>query len=146
MVIVAVASRGVTEVARHRRGEPYGYVISQEHKDPTHPSGPLIRHPIATNPAEAAFLGISADAAAWLGRAAGQGAARISSSMEMLVAADPACAKRAVARSLALDDFRYATVSALLARAKRVPEEPGVAEAASLGGSTKPYAKLSGVS
>ena len=47
VVIVAQdsASGYVTEIARHRRGAPFSYVIDKAHKAADHPSGPLVRRP-----------------------------------------------------------------------------------------------------
>jgi hypothetical protein len=70
VVIVSATKYDVKEVARHKRGKPYGYVISDTHKDPKHPNGPLLRHPIPTNKTEAKFLAISPTACVWLENAA----------------------------------------------------------------------------
>ncbi len=142
VVIVALEREGAIEIARHQRGEPYGYVISPEHKDPSHPSGPLARRPVPTNPTEAKFLGLSDFAATWLERAAGRGTPKIADTIGILAKAEPIRASGAISESLALDDFGHATIKALLARAKQAT--PAVAK--SLGNGTSPYAKLRPVS
>src|SRR5690606_7660431 len=53
IVAVHVAGRGVTEVARHRRGTPGSPVIDDSHYPPR-PDGPLARQPKATKIGRAA--------------------------------------------------------------------------------------------
>ena len=144
VVIVAIQDNKVIEVARHKRGEPYGYVISDQHKDPSHPSGPLLRHLVAASEDEAKFLSIAPVASTWLTRAASLGTDRIPRSIKMFLAVDPLQARWAMETSLSIDEFNTATVSDLLGKAKRTV--PSRAEPASLGGSTQPYAKLQGSS
>ncbi|MEX6430272.1 hypothetical protein [Ferrimicrobium acidiphilum] len=48
--------------------------------------------------------------------------------------------------SLALGDFSYTTMKALLAKAHQVTPAPAAREVESLGNSTLPYAKLKAVS
>ncbi|KJE76235.1 Mu transposase domain-containing protein [Ferrimicrobium acidiphilum] len=146
VVIVTVTGSGVTEVARHKRGEPYGYVISDKHKDPSHPSGPLVRHPIPTNETEGKFLGITTEAGTWLERAASLGTKKIPDTIGVLVLAETQIAKNAITESLALGDFGYTTMNALLAKTQQVTPAPAAREVESLGSSTLPYAKLKAVS
>ncbi|WP_298445801.1 hypothetical protein [Ferrimicrobium sp.] len=142
VVIVTVAGERVTEVARHKRGDPYGYVISDQHKDPSHPSGPLVRRPIPTSATEATFLAISAVAATWLEHAANVGADRIPGSLEMFLTVEPKHAIWAMEASLRVKEFDTAVISALLLKAKRLETKPVKPGPTSLGGSTKPYAQL----
>jgi hypothetical protein len=146
VVIVTVTGSGVTEVARHKRGEPYGYVISDEHKDSSHPSGPLVRHPIPTNETEGKFLGITTEAGTWLERAASLGTKKIPDTMGLMVGASSQSACAAIVESLALGDFSYTTMKALLAKAQQATPPPAAREVESLGSSTSPYAKLKAVS
>lgn len=76
VVAVHVAGRGVTEVARHRRGTPGNPVIDDAHYPPR-PDGALARQPRATNTAEAEFLGIGEGARSWLVEAAAAGTSRV---------------------------------------------------------------------
>ena len=76
VVAVHVAGRGVTEVARHRRGTPGSPVIDNAHYPPR-PDGPLARQPKATNAAEAEFLAIGEGARSWLVEAAAAGTSRV---------------------------------------------------------------------
>ena len=144
VVIVTVARERVTEVARHKRGEPYAYVISDQHKDLSHPSGPLVRHPIPTSMLEAKFLAISPIASTWLERAANVGPDRIPGSIEMFTTVEPNDAIWAMEASLRVKEFDAAVISALLFKAKRIraktKTEP--AQPTSQGSSTQPYAKL----
>ena len=146
VVIVTVTGSGVTEVARHKRGEPYGYVISDQHKNPSHPSGPLLRHPIPTNETEGKFLSIIAEAGTWLERAGALGTKRIPDTISLMVKASSERAGAAIVESLALGDFSYTTMKALLAKAHQVTPAPAAREVESLGNSTLPYAKLKAVS
>ena len=140
VVIVTVTGSGVTEVARHKRGEPYGYVISDQHKNPSHPSGPLVRHPIPTNETEGKFLSITAEAGTWLERAGALGTKRIPDTISLMVKASSERAGAAIVESLALGDFSYTTMKALLAKAQQVTPPPKAREVESLGSSTLPYA------
>lgn len=146
VVIVAVAKEGVVEVARHQRGEPYGYVISDEHKDPNHPSGPLTRRPTPTNETEAKFLGLSTEAATFLERAAALGTKGITQSITALTLANDEVAKDVVDMCLELGDFSYSSVKALLDKGKVTKESSSISEIPSLGDGTSPYAKLKAVS
>lgn len=76
VVAVHVAGRGVTEVARHRRGTPGSPVIDDAHYPPR-PEGPLARQPKATNAAETEFLAIGEGARSWLVEAAAAGTSRV---------------------------------------------------------------------
>ena len=76
VVAVHVAGRGVTEVARHRRGTPGSPVIDDTHYPPR-PDGPLARQPKATNAAETEFLAIGEGARSWLVEAAAAGTSRV---------------------------------------------------------------------
>ncbi len=140
VVIVTVTGSGVTEVARHKRGEPYGYVISDKHKDPSHPSGPLVRHPIPTNETEGKFLGITTEAGTWLERAASLGTKKIPDTMGLMVKASSQSACAAIVESLAIGDFSYTTMKALLAKAQQVTPAPKAREVESLGCDTKELA------
>ena len=68
--------RGAVEVARHRLSTPGKPQISEEHYPPR-PPGALARQPRASNPEEAAFLGIGEEAHRWLVVAAAGGTARV---------------------------------------------------------------------
>jgi len=76
VVAVHVAGRGVTEVARHRRGTPGSPVVDDAHY-PSRPDGPLARQPKATNAAETEFLAIGEGARSWLVEAAAAGTSRV---------------------------------------------------------------------
>ncbi len=76
VVAVHVAGRGVTEVARHRRGTPGSPMIDHAHYPPR-PDGPLARQPKATNAAETEFLAIGEGAHSWLVEAAAAGTSRV---------------------------------------------------------------------
>lgn len=76
VVAVHVAGRGVTEVARHRRGTPGSPVIDDAHYPPR-PDGPLARQPKPTNAAETEFLAIGEGARSWLVEAAAAGTSRV---------------------------------------------------------------------
>ena len=121
-------------------------VISDKHKDPSHPSGPLVRHPIPTNETEGKFLGITTEAGTWLERAASLGTKKIPDTMGLMVKASSQSACAAIVESLAIGDFSYTTMKALLAKAQQVTPAPKAREVESLGSSTLPYAKLKAVS
>ena len=121
VVIVAQASPGgyVAEIARHKSGAPFSYVIDQVHKAADHPSGPLVRSPIPTNHSQAKFLAISSDASSWLVSACGVGADGIESSIETLSSTvDREMAHLVITESLRLSSFNYSTVKDLIAVAK----------------------------
>jgi hypothetical protein len=75
MVITHVGPGGAVEVARHEHTTPGNPRHLDEHFGPT-PEGPLHRIPRATNNDEAAFLGLGAGAALWLGAVGEAGVAR----------------------------------------------------------------------
>ena len=146
VVVTATSESAVVEVARHQRGEPYEYVISDKHKDSNHPSGPLLRRPVPTNEREAKFLGISSEAAVWLENAASRGTKGITESITALTLADKGVANRVIAQCLELDDFAYDKVKALIDKGKEVKESERDSEVEYLGSGTSPYAKLKAVS
>jgi hypothetical protein len=146
VVIVSATSTTVSEVARHKRGEPYGYVISDDHKDPSHPSGPLMRHPVATNDKEARFLAIAPVASTWLERAANMGAKGIRSSISSLLSANPRHAELVMDTSLYANEFANEFIVKLLCNEQRMADLPYKISPASIGGSTAPYAQLLEVS
>jgi transposase len=84
VVVHHQAGRGAREVARHRLSTPGVPRIDEAHYPPR-PAGALARTPRATNPEEAAFLGIGPGAAEWLVEAAAIGAHRIKSKMREAV-------------------------------------------------------------
>jgi hypothetical protein len=146
VVIVSATKYDVKEVARHKRGKPYGYVISDTHKDPKHPNGPLLRHPIPTNKTEAKFLAISPTACVWLENAARIGAKGIKSSISSLVLADPKVAKSVIEESLYTSEFDKEFIIKLLDGKKKNIHQTSDIVPVSIGGSTGCYGKLLEVS
>jgi transposase len=80
LVVVHLAGRGATEVARHPLSTPGHPMIDDAHYPPK-PAGPLGREPKATNPAETAFLGLGDGARVWLIEAGAAGASRVKAKM-----------------------------------------------------------------
>lgn len=80
LVVVHLAGRGATEVARHQLSTPGNPSIDDAHYPPR-PAGPLNRTPKATNPAEHAFLALGDGARTWLIEAGASGAARVKAKM-----------------------------------------------------------------
>ena len=122
IVIVAQDKAGgyVSEIARHRRGEAFSYVIDDAHKEKDHPSGPLTRMPIPTNEIQAKFLSITPDASQWLIRACNSGASGIESSIADLVRyADKGNSSSVISESLRLGAFNHSTISDLISIDKR---------------------------
>jgi hypothetical protein len=122
-------------------------VISDEHKDPSHPSGPLIRKLVPANETEGKFLGITTEAQTWLERAASLGTTKIPDTMGLLVKASRESAGTAIVESLALGDFGHTTMKALLTKAQRETPPPVTHEVESLGDpDLSSYGKLAEVS
>ena len=122
IVIVAQdkASGNVSEIARHRRGEAFSYVIDDAHNEKDHPSGPLTREPIPTNEIQAKFLSITPDASQWLIRACNSGASGIESSIADLVGhANNEESSSVISESLRLGTFNHSAISDLLVIHKR---------------------------
>ena len=76
LVVVHLAGRGATEVARHQLSTPGNPRIDDAHYPPRS-AGPLNRVPKATNPAEGAFLDLGDGARMWLVEAGAAGTARV---------------------------------------------------------------------
>jgi transposase/uncharacterized membrane protein len=84
LVVTVVDAAGVTEIARHLRGQRGHPQILAEHYPPEHPTRTGTagdRAPRAKNAAEAAFLQIGDGAAAWLLEAAAVGTVRMRAKM-----------------------------------------------------------------
>lgn len=80
LVVVHLAGRGATEVARHRLSTPGHPMIDDSHYPPR-PDGPLHRRPRANDAHEAEFLALGEGARRWLVEAAAQGASRMRAKM-----------------------------------------------------------------
>ncbi len=149
VVIVAQGGRGgyLSEIARHKRGEAFSYVIDDAHKAPDHPGGPLVRMPIPTNETQAKFLSITPDASQWLIQACGSGASGIEASIADLVGhKDKEVAAQTIAESLRLGSFNHSVIGDLLVIAKgssRVGSTPPVGP---YGASTSAWSALKAVS
>ena len=149
VVIVAQEGRGeyMSEIARHKRGEAFSYVIDDAHKEPDHPSGPLVRMPIPTNETQAKFLSITPDASQWLIQACGAGASGIEASMADLVGhMDKEIAAATIAESLRLGAFNHSVIGDLLVIAKRSSRVGVTSPAGSYSASTGAWSALKAVS
>ena len=156
IVIVAQDKEGgyVSEIARHRRGEAFKYVIDDSHKDEDHPSGPLTREPIPTNEIQAKFLSITPDASKWLIRACNSGASGIESSIADLVGhANNEESSSVISESLRLGAFNHSDISDLLVIHKRssidrtkTTSQPSSKPEGPYGASTSSWSALKAVS
>lgn len=111
LVIVARASTGLAEIARHRLSTPGNPRIADEHY-PHHPAGngPRQPRPRPRTAGEVAFLGLGEGAARWLIEAGAAGAQRVRSKMARAVelAAVVGAAKVGQALGLAAITGRFA--------------------------------------
>jgi transposase len=121
LVVVHLAGRGATEVARHRLSTPGHPMIDESHYPPR-PKGPLHRTPRARDAREAAFLALGEGAHRWLVEASAQGSSRVRQKMAEAVALARLHGEDRVDRALSEAAFygRFAEgdLSSLLAAAR----------------------------
>ena len=152
LVIVARASTGLAEIARHRLSTPGNPRIADEHY-PHHPAGngPRQPRPRPRTAGEVAFLGLGEGAARWLIEAGAAGAQRVRSKMARAVELAAVVGAAQVDQALGLaaitgrfaDDDLPAIVDHLAVAAQARPAvtadeahsaQPGTSSWAALGG------------
>jgi len=119
LVIVASASGGLAEIARHQLSTPGNPRIDDKHY-PGHPGGNGPRHPRPRprTAAEEAFLGLGEGAARWLTEAAAAGTQRVRSKMaravELAAVTGPAAVDEALGLAAIAGRFGDDDVAAIL--------------------------------
>jgi transposase len=120
LVVVHLAGRGASEVARHRLSTPGHPMIDDSHYPPR-PAGPLHRQPRAHDAREAEFLALGDGAHRWLVAASAKGTARVRAKMAEAVMLSrlhgASRVERALAAAAEFGRFAEGDLAALIAAA-----------------------------